>query len=298
MEKIISDTYTDLAGFNNLKDHFKSAKAKDKDITLDDVRKWRAKNIELKTNLKGYNTWVPSRPREEYQMDLAFFPDDDEDEKYQGVLFMIDPFSKYASGYPFKSKQPNEILNCIKECIEKMGGKPETIYSDFEGSFNSKEIQNYFKENNIRWIYTTTHAAYIESFIKTIKNYIYKRAEYHGKPWHEYLWSSLLVYNNKSEHSATGLTPADANRKKNEFEVRLKLLLNKKMDRKYPPVSVGSLVKVYRKKDLKHKKQRFSVWQPNKHKVEEITTDKHGQHFYKLAGLPKLYLRHEILLVE
>ena len=38
MEKIISDTYTDLAGFNNLKDHFKSAKAKGKDITLDDVK--------------------------------------------------------------------------------------------------------------------------------------------------------------------------------------------------------------------------------------------------------------------
>ena len=213
MEKIIYDTYTDLAGFNNLKDHFKSAKAKDNSITLEDVKKWRSKNIELKTNLKGYNSWVPSHPREEYQMDLAFFPDDDEDEKYQGVLFMIDPFSKYASGYPFKSKQPYEILNCIKECIEKMGGKPETIYSDFEGSFTSKEIQNYFKDNNIRWIYTTTHAAYIESFIKTIKNYIYKRAEHYDKPWHEFLWSSLLVYNNKSEHSATGLTPSEANKK-------------------------------------------------------------------------------------
>ena len=72
MEKIIYDTYTDLAGFSNLKDHFKSAKAKDNPITLEDVKKWRSKNIELKTNLKGYNSWVPSHPREEYQMDLAF----------------------------------------------------------------------------------------------------------------------------------------------------------------------------------------------------------------------------------
>ena len=39
MENIIYDTYTDLAGFNNLKDHFKSAKAKDNSITLEDVKK-------------------------------------------------------------------------------------------------------------------------------------------------------------------------------------------------------------------------------------------------------------------
>ena len=137
--KIISDSYTDLAGFNNIKDHFKSVKEKDKTITLEDVKQWRNKNIEMKTNLKGYTSFVADHAKQEYQMDLAFF--DMEDPDYIGCLCMIDIYTKYAAAVPFKTKQPREILECIKECIKNMGGKPETLFSDFEGSFNSKEVQ-------------------------------------------------------------------------------------------------------------------------------------------------------------
>ena len=126
---------------------------------------------------------------------------------------------------------------------------------------------------------------------------IYKRAEHYGEPWHKYLWSSLLVYNNKLEHSITKMTPSDATKKKNEFEVKLNLLLNKKHNRKYPDLNVGDKVKVYRKKDLKHKKERFSVWMQHIYEIENIQEDKHGQHFYKIKGLPKEYMRHELLKI-
>ena len=57
-----------------------------------------------------------------------------------------------------------------------MGGKPETFYTDFEGSFASKEIQTYCNDTDIRWLYTNTHAGVVERLIRTINNYIYKRA--------------------------------------------------------------------------------------------------------------------------
>ena len=40
------------------------------------------------------------------------------------------------------------------EGFNKMGGKPETVYSDDEPSLSSKYTKQYFMENNIRFIIT------------------------------------------------------------------------------------------------------------------------------------------------
>jgi len=293
-QKIIHDSYYDLAGFSSIKDQLKSAQARDKSITLNDVKEWRNKNLEKKTQLKGYNSFTADHKMQEYQMDLGFF--DMQDEKYIGALFMIDIFTKFAVAIPFKTKQPHEILECIKEGIHKMGGKPETFYTDFEGSFNSKEVQAYFKDNDIRWLYTTTHAGVVERLIRTIKNYIYKRAEHYKKPWWEFIYPSMLIYNHKSVHSVTKLTPVDATKPKNELHVRVNLLLHKKNDRIYPELNINDKVKIYKKKDLKHKKERFSVWSQNTYEIEDII-ESHGQKLYRVQGLPKMYLRHELLKV-
>ena len=169
------------------------------------------------------------------------------DEKYIGALFMIDIFTKLAVAIPFKTKQTHEILECIKQGIDKMGGTPETFYTDNEGSFNSKEIQAYFKEHNIRWLSTNTHAGVVERLIRTIKN-IYKRAEHYKKPWWEYIYPSMLIYNYKSVHSVTKHTPVAAKKPENEFQVRLNLLVNKKHNRLYPELLENSKVKIYKKK--------------------------------------------------
>jgi len=282
-EEITKNESYDLAGFGSIQDQLKSASARDKNITVDDIKTWRDNNIEKKTNLKGYNSFVANKPREEYQMDLAFF--DMNDDKYIGALFMIDIFTKYAVAIPFKTKQTPEILECIKTGIKGMGGKPETFYTDNEGSFNSKEIQAYFRDNNIRWLSTNTHAGVVERLIRTIKNYIYKRAEHFKKPWHDFIYPSMLTYNHKSVHSVTKHTPDDARKPANEFKVRLNLLINKKHNRLYPELNVHDKVKIYKKKDLKHKKERFSVWSANSYEVESIM-ESHGQKFYRVLGFP------------
>ena len=56
---------------------------------------------------------------------------------------MIDIFSKFMTVIPLKTKQPSDVLDGIEEGINNMGDKPLTIYSDDEGSFNSKDVKDY-----------------------------------------------------------------------------------------------------------------------------------------------------------
>ena len=75
-------------------------------------------------------------------MDL-FFLSDLKDQEYPLGLLVVDIFSKYISIIPLKTKQIPDVAKGIETAIHKMGGKPETIYSDNEGAFVSNEIQKY-----------------------------------------------------------------------------------------------------------------------------------------------------------
>jgi hypothetical protein len=55
-----------------------------------------------------------------------------------------------VSVIPLLTKQPNEILEALKQGFNKMGGTPETIYSDNEGSLNAYIIIKYL-EDKIEW---------------------------------------------------------------------------------------------------------------------------------------------------
>ena len=90
---------------------------------------WWQKNIEKKTNYKGYNSFIASEPYEEFQADLAFFTDLKND-KYAGMLVVIDIVTKYATCVPIRNKQPDEILNAFRNAAVKMFGIPKTYYTD------------------------------------------------------------------------------------------------------------------------------------------------------------------------
>jgi asparaginyl-tRNA synthetase len=102
--------------------------------------------------------------------EVAF--NDLKDKDYQGGLLMVDIFGKFCSIIPIKSKTPDEILQAIRESFIKIEGKPSSIYSDDEGAFNSKVVQQYFIDNNIQSIITRTHAPVAERTIRTLKNMI------------------------------------------------------------------------------------------------------------------------------
>jgi transposase InsO family protein len=296
---IISKVYYDTAGYGSIASTLADAKKVDSSITYQDVVNWKNNQVERKTNLRGHNSFVASHPLQEFQMDLAFFFDLNKEEKdytYAGILLMEDIFTKYVEAVPVKSKQIPDVLEAIKKCLEKMGNKPESVYSDNEGAFVSNEVQKYFKENKINHITTLTHAPVAERMIRTIKSMIYPRVEKTHQKWYDVLYQVLLTYNHRYVNKVTKMTPIEARHPKNHLNVALNLSLNRTMERKYPTVKVGDWVKLYKKKD-KLDKERTSVWSPNVYKVLEII-ESHGQSMFKLSGLTKPVLRHEILLVN
>jgi len=292
---IISKIYFDPAGYGSIKATLTDAKKLDPAISYDDVKKWIAKHTERKTQLTGQNSFIAQHAYQEYQMDLMFFSNL-KDPQYAGALLMVDIFSKYTVMVLIKSKQIHDVAIAIEQAIQKMGLKPQTIYSDNEGAFVSNEIQKYFKDHNIRHITTLSHAPVAERQIRTIKQMIYKRVKHTEKPWHELIYPVLLTYNNKLVHNVTKMTPNEARKPENQFNVKLNLELKRRSSRIYPDINVGDTVKIYKKKD-KLDKEHKSTWSKENHMVEGIE-ESLGQKFYKVSGRPKVLLRSEILLVN
>ena len=295
MDDVISKIYYDKSGFSGIKTTFEDARKIDKSITLDKVKEWFKQNVEQKKQLKGYNSFVAPRAYYEYQFDL-FFINDLDNQTYKVGALMIDIFSKYMVVVAIKSKNEGDVASALIECLHKMGKNPEIIYSDDEKSLSSTAIQKYLKDNNIKQVITRSDAWFVERAIKTFKEALYKRIENSKNKdiqWTDFIYEILLTYNNKLKHSSTNYTPNEARRKDNELNIKLKLLLHQKHNRKYPSIEIGNTVKIYRKKRT-GEKGYTSSWSDNAYEVEKI---KHslGQPFFKLTGLDREYMRSELL---
>ena len=235
-------------------------------------------------------------------MDLFFISKNDlENQKFRIGLVLIDIFSKYATVIPIKSKEPPEMLAGIMEGLQKMGDKPKMFYSDEEGSLYSKTAIEYLEGDKIEIHRTRGHPAFAERFIRTYKDMLFKRVEADEKKgkeniqWIDYNLEILLTYNNKTVSSATKMTPLEARKKKNEFEVKLNISLQAKRNRTYPEVEVGDRVKIMRKKGISEK-ERTSHWVKTPQTVKRIDK-KLGQNYYYLENDSRGYLRHELLKV-
>ena len=250
-----------------------------------------------KKQIQGYNSFIAPYPNYEFQIDLFFITDVD-NQTYKVGMILIDIFTKYMVVVPIKSKSEGDVAAGLIEGLNKMGEKPEIIYTDDEAALSSQAMQTYLKEKNIKHVITRNHAWFAERAIKTFKQALYKRIENSKSDniqWVDFVYEIILTYNNKLIHSSTKYTPADARKKSNEFNVRLNLLLHKKHSRIYPELTEGDKVKIYRKKKITEK-ERSSYWSDNTYELEDITKS-HGQNYFKLVGLTRLYLRNEILKV-
>ena len=168
--KIISDIYFDRSGFGSIATTFKDAKAKDKSITLADVKAWFEKNVDRKRPMSGFNSFIAPYAYYEYQIDLSCITNNDlKEQKFRIGLVMIDIFSKFAVVVPIKSKQPPDLLAGIMEGINKMGKKPKMFYSDEEGSLYSKTIIEYLEQEKIEMHRTRGHPAFAERLSAVLK---------------------------------------------------------------------------------------------------------------------------------
>ena len=175
-DKTISDIYYDMGGYSSIIKTFKEAKQTDNSITLNDVKKWFSENITQTKQIKGYNSWIGNEAHEEYQIDLFFMNN-------EIGMAMIDTFSKYATVITLPSKRHEDLLSGLMEGFKTLGGKPKSIFTDAEGGLTEKSVQQWFKDENINFIITRTHAAIVERCIRTIKDMLNKRIEHTKNDW-------------------------------------------------------------------------------------------------------------------
>ena len=186
-------------------------------------------------------------------MDL-FFMNYLKDPEFNIGMLIVDIFTQFVSIIPMKANNAPAILEAMQEAIIKIGGKPQTLFTDDEGGLNTPLIQNYLKDHGIRHIVTRSHAAVAERTIRTVKAMIDKRIESakkkdsQDKRWVDVLYPVLITYNQKNKHSATKMTPKEAMKPYNQLQAKANLELKRKHTRIYPDVNVGDYVKIYIRK--------------------------------------------------
>ena len=181
------------------------------------LKNWFDRNVEKKTKMRGWNSYIAPKACDEFEMDVFFMP-----KSYPGAkekpagLLAIDIFSKYMSIIPIVDNSAKNLEPAVKTTFEKIGCKPRIVYTDNEGGFqNKKDFGNFFEENDILHIVTTEHAKTAERAIRTLKNMMEKRMELQKKtntnyPWFDVVLNNILdVYNNKDVHSSIKMTPAE-----------------------------------------------------------------------------------------
>ena len=103
-----------------------------------------------------------------------------------------------------------------------------------------------------------------------------------------------MTYNEKNEHSSIGMTPAEAEKKEKEIDVKMALELRAKRERKYPELKIGDKVKIMLKFD-KFRKEHNHLFSDNKYEIEKIE-EQQGLKIYTVNGRDRL--RNELLLIK
>ena len=109
----------------------------------------------------------------------SLFPKKKVKQRYRAGLVCIDCLSKYAVVVPVRRKETGSVIQGTKKTIEKMGKKPEIIYTDDydEKAIASGEFQAYVESESIELYRTRGPPAFAEHFTKTFKDKLCKRVE-------------------------------------------------------------------------------------------------------------------------
>ena len=255
-------------------------------------------NVEQKKQIRGKNSFIAPEPFYEFQFDL-FFITDLENQKFKVGAIMIDVFSRFMVVVPIKNKDEGNVASSMIEGFNKMGGKPKILYTDDEGALQNASIQEYLNKEGIQHHRTRAHANFSERAIRTFKDMLYKRVEADEKKgktniqWTDYIFEILFTYNNKMEHSTIKMTPKEAMKEKNELKAKQNMTNQATRTRKYPNISVGDKVRIYRKRKV-GEKERVGIWGKETHEIEKIEERNNQSNFY-VKGSNRPYLRFELL---
>ena len=188
---------------------------------------------------------------------------------YKYIFTNIDVFSKIAYAFPLKSKK----IQDIKPCFEKIfkNNKPKYIWSDKEPAFFSKEMQQFFKNNNVKIYHTNSHlkAVVIERFNRSLRELMMKEfVKNNNTVWYNILPKLIKIYNNRY-HSTIKMKPIEVN-KSNEKYIKENIYTYDKTS-KNPKFKINDLVRIsLKRRDLFDKPSSDIKWSEELFKIHSI----------------------------
>ena len=201
---------------------------------------------------------------------------------YKYIFTNIDVFSKIAYAFPLKSKK----IQDIKACFEKIfkNNKPKYIWSDKEPAFLSKEMQLFFKDNDVKLYHTNGHlkAVVIERFNRSLRELMMKEfVKNNNTIWYNILSKLIKIYN-KRYHSTIKMKPIEVN-KSNEKNIKENIYTYDKIS-KIPKFKINNLVRIsLKRRDLFDKASSNIKWSEELFKIHSI--NKSNVITYKIKDL-------------
>ena len=188
---------------------------------------------------------------------------------YKYIFTNIDVFSKTAYAFPLKSKRIQDIKPCFEKIFEN--NKPKYIWSDKEPAFLSKEMQQFFKDNNVKIYHTNSHlkAVVIERFNRSLRELMMKEfVKNNNTVWYNILPKLIKIYNNRY-HSTIKMKPTEVN-KSNEKYIKENIYTYNKTS-KNPKFKVNDLVRIsLKRRDLFDKSSSNIKWSEELFKIHSI----------------------------
>ena len=201
---------------------------------------------------------------------------------YKYIFTNIDVFSKIAYISPLKSKK----IQDIKPCFEKIfkNNKPKFIWSVKEPGLFSEEMQQFFKDNNVRIYHTNSHlkAIVIERFNRSLRELMMKEfVKNNNTVWYNILPKLIKIYNNRY-HSTIKMKPIEVN-KNNEKYIKENIYTYDKTT-KIPRFKIGDLVRIsLKRRPIFYKASANIKWTEELFKIHSI--NKSNVITYKIKDL-------------
>jgi len=116
-------------------------------------------------------------PRYQFQMDLVDVQSlAEHNNGVRYLLTCIDTFTRYAFTRPLITKEGLPVLDAFKSILFEATKKPATVCLDRGSEFHNVHFKKFCADNNIVLFTpdTSTHAAFIERFNRTLQSIVYK----------------------------------------------------------------------------------------------------------------------------
>ena len=134
-------------------------------LTLENIKEWYKSREKVQTHqrVSGYHSYTPDKPKEQFQIDLINMPKPWSNSRNMYSLVCVDIFTKMADMEPMKDKEADTCTKAMENIFKRMG-VPESIYCDEGSEFTNKKFLQMLDSKNIKIIYATNHAPFVESF--------------------------------------------------------------------------------------------------------------------------------------